>query len=183
MTSSVSEVEHEEPGGESLSPPATAKIPGLAACGWMCFHGFNTYWMIKIAPSCTVYSVENTASHQKRWCGSVYHADSFARRRLTEHQKSQCHSGAALWFSRHCIQEHWNCRSVNSGRQLLVDINENFISLILMKHPVRILSWEKPCRLTQEREFKQRSHLKMLESAEERKQRRHSAYHISHTHY
>ena len=68
MTSSVSamsEVEREEPGGESLLPPATAKkILGLASRDWTSFHGLTTYWMIKKAPSCTVHSIENTASHQ-----------------------------------------------------------------------------------------------------------------------
>ena len=49
---------------------ATAKkIPGLAAHGWTSFHGFTTYWVIKKAPSCTVHSVENTASYQRDGVG------------------------------------------------------------------------------------------------------------------
>ena len=68
--SSASEVGHEEPGDDSLLPPATAKkILGLAVRSRTSFHGFTTYWMIKKAPSCTVHSVENTASHKKDGVG------------------------------------------------------------------------------------------------------------------
>ena len=101
MTSSVSaalEAEREEPGRESLSPPATPiarrlsiVIPGLEAYGWTSFHGFTTYWMIKKASSCTVYCVENMADHKKMVWVSVQ-----CRQKLANHQKSRCHSGAVL---------------------------------------------------------------------------------------
>ena len=97
VTSSDSEAEREEPGGKSLSPRTTAKkIPDLAARDWMSFHGFTTYWMIKKAPSCTVHYIQNIASHQKDGVGQ-YHARQFCQEKLTEHQKSLCHSGAILW--------------------------------------------------------------------------------------
>ena len=74
--STASEVEHKEPGGKSLSQPVTPNctrpsfmIPGLKAHGRTSFHGFTTYWMIKKAPSCTVYCVENTGSRKNDGVG------------------------------------------------------------------------------------------------------------------
>ena len=65
--SAASEVECEERGGESplhlqLPRRPSIMIVGLAVHGWMSFHGFAVYWMIKKAPSCTVHSVENLAN-------------------------------------------------------------------------------------------------------------------------
>ena len=78
--SATSEVEREEPEGESLLPPATAKkILGLAVCGWTSFHGFTIYWMIKKAPSCTVHSLENTGSHKKDGVGQLQYTVSTGR--------------------------------------------------------------------------------------------------------
>ena len=61
VSAAASEVECEEPGDESLSPPATPNCKkckktkhrdsGLEACGWTSFLGFTTYWVIKKAPS------------------------------------------------------------------------------------------------------------------------------------
>ena len=108
----ASEVEHEEPGGRLLSPPATGKkIPSLAA-RLDELHGFTTYWMIKKAPSCTVHSVENTANHQKDGVGqytvltvSLGEADQTTEIPVPQ----QCH------FACCCFQQHWKSRSVKDS--------------------------------------------------------------------
>ena len=96
-------------------------IPGLEASDQKSFHGFTTYgWMIKKAISCTVHCVENTANHKKG--------------------VGQCTVLTVLQNLTRCFQKHYKRRSVNFWLKT---------SFLLMKRPVRILFWGKPCRGSQ----------------------------------
>ena len=110
-------------------------ILGLEAHGQTTFHGFTTYWMIKKAP-CALCSTKHSKS-SKRWCRSVYRADSFIIRNP---------GATAVPFCRISRTDSSSTRSAGvstvEGSSWLILMKTSFI---LMKHPLEFYPGGKPC--------------------------------------
>ena len=144
MTSSASEaseVKREETGGELLSPPATPNCKKTKHCD----SGFRSAWPDEFSwlhyllndqespfMYCALCSTKHSKS-SKRWCRSVYRADSFIIRNP---------GATAVPFCRISRTDSSSTRSAGvstvEGSSWLILMKTSFI---LMKHPVRILSW------------------------------------------
>ena len=113
-------------------------IPGLEARDRTSFHGFTTYWMIKKVSSCTVHCVENTASHKK---------DSVGQCTLLTVLLGEADQTSEVPVAQWCCFTESDAATGSSTGSVGLPTAEGSSWLILMKCPVRILSWGKPCRL------------------------------------